>query len=119
MNGPNAPAKPDEGVVRKGVKTVLQAIGIRAASADEFVKRVIGLPGEVVEGKDGHVFVNGRQLVERYLPPGVRTSDFGPVTVPSGHLWVMGDNRTNSADSRVFGPIKESSLVGRSVVKVY
>ena len=92
---------------------------IGAPSTDEFVKRVIGLPGEVVEGRDGAVYVNGRRLVEPYLRSGVATQAFGPTTVPPGHVWVMGDNRSNSADSRVFGPVQESSIVGRAVVRVW
>jgi signal peptidase I len=63
--------------------------------------------------------VNGRQLTEPYLSPGMITSTFGPVTVPKGMLWVMGDNRGNSADSRVFGPIKQDTVVGRAVVRVW
>jgi signal peptidase I len=73
----------------------------------------------VVEGHDGHVFVNGKQVVEPYLPPGTTTGDFAALTVPPGRLWVMGDNRGNSADSRVFGPIRKASLVGRAIVRVW
>ncbi|MDQ3107556.1 MAG: signal peptidase I [Actinomycetota bacterium] len=90
----------------------------------DLVKRVVGLPGDVVEGKTGAVFVNGQRLVEKYLPEGQTTSDFGPVTVPAGKLWIMGDNRENSTDSRVLcsnAPtfIDQDSVVGRAFVKVY
>ena len=90
----------------------------------DLVKRVIGLPGDTVEGKDGGVFVNGRRLEEDYLPDGQTTSDFGLVTVPAGRLWLMGDNRENSQDSRVLcgnGPtfIDEDTVVGRAFVKVF
>jgi signal peptidase I len=57
--------------------------------------------------------------VEPYLPPGTVTQDFSPRVVPHGRLWVMGDNRSNSEDSRVFGPIRRSSVVGRAVVRVW
>ncbi len=80
---------------------------------------MLALPGETVEGRLGHVYVDGKLVVEPYLPPNVTTSDFAPVVVPSGHLWVMGDNRGNSADSRVFGPIREDNVVGRAVVRVW
>ncbi len=114
------PRPPDEaGPVEKAVRGVLQAIGIAAPSTHEFVKRVLAVPGEEVEGRNGHVFVNGREVIEPYLPAGTATMDFGPVTVPPDHLWVMGDNRSNSADSRVFGPIRQSSVVGRAIVRVW
>ncbi|HEX9969212.1 MAG TPA: signal peptidase I, partial [Acidimicrobiales bacterium] len=56
---------------------------------------------------------------EPYLPTGTTTSTFAPVTVPHDALWVMGDNRSNSADSRVFGTIDQDTVVGRAVVKVW
>src|SRR5688500_6795576 len=62
----------------------------------DLIKRVIGLGGETVEGKEGHVYVNGKQLAEGYLPKGQLTADFGPVHVPEGSVWMMGDNRGNS-----------------------
>ena len=90
----------------------------------DLVKRVIGLPGDTVEGKDGGVYVNGRRLQEDYLPAGQTTSDFALVTVPAGRLWMMGDNRENSQDSRVLcgnAPtfIDEDTVVGRAFVKVF
>lgn len=88
-------------------------------SKTELIKRVVALPGETVAGRDGRVYVNGQRLVEPYLPPGTVTSDFGPVDIPPGRVWVMGDNRTNSSDSRVFGPIPVSSIVGRAVWRVW
>jgi len=108
-----------ESGARRAVRGVLQSIGVLQPSTEEYIKRVVGLPGETVLGRNGHVFVNGRELVEPYLPAGVATSDFPPVTVPKGDLWVMGDNRTNSSDSRVFGAIKESSVVGRAILRVW
>jgi signal peptidase I len=95
----------------------------------DLVKRVIGLPGETVEAQGGVVFVNGRQLDEPYLQNGVRTCalnsapgdcvDIAAMTVPSGDVFVMGDNRTASKDSRAFGAIKESSIVGRVFVRIW
>jgi signal peptidase I len=83
------------------------------------IKRVIGLPGETVEGRDGHVFVNNRLLLEPYLPPGLQTETFDPVKIPPGRVWVMGDNRENSEDSHVFGPIPERSIVGRAILRAW
>jgi len=85
----------------------------------DLIKRVIGLPGERVEGRAGHIFINGQFLNEPYLPPGTPTSDFGPRLIPAHSYWVMGDNRTNSTDSRVFGPITSHQIVGRAFVLVW
>jgi signal peptidase I len=101
------------------LRGIFEAIGLRQPSTEEYVKRVIGLPGDQVQGAQGRVFVNGQALVEPYLPTGTVTNDFGPLRVPDGHLWVMGDNREQSADSRVFGTITQSSVVGRAVVRAW
>ncbi len=98
---------------------MFESIGVLQPSTEEYIKRVIGLPGETVEGKDGHVFINGRELVEPYLPAGTSTSNFGPITVPKGGLWMMGDNRSNSSDSRVFGAIRRRTVVGRAILRVW
>ncbi len=112
------PEEPDPLVVR-AVRALAHAVGVSAPSAKDYVKRVLALPGEVVEGRAGKVWVDGREVVEPYLPAGVTTPDFPASSVPKGSLWVMGDNRSNSADSRVFGPIRESTLVGRVVFRVW
>src|SRR6266487_862088 len=80
---------------------------------------VVGLPGDIVEGRNGKLWRNGRPVVEAYLPPRTFTSDFGPVRVQPGHYWMMGDNREDSADSRYFGQVPRSALVGRAFVKVW
>lgn len=85
----------------------------------DLIKRVIGLPGETVEGRDGTVYVDGRPLQEPYLPTGTVTTDFGPKQVPDDYVWVMGDNRGNSSDSRVFGPIAQSTIIGRAFIRVW
>jgi signal peptidase I len=72
-----------------------------------------------VEGHDGAVYVNGTRLLEPYLPLGLATEDFPAAVVPADHLWVMGDNRLDSRDSHVFGPIAESDIVGRAILKVW
>jgi signal peptidase I len=90
----------------------------------DLIKRVVGVGGDTVEASDGHVLVNGKRLDESYLPPGVTTTDFGPVHVPKGHLWMMGDNRNNSKDSRILcnnAPtyIDEDTVVGRAFVRMW
>ncbi|MDQ1439051.1 MAG: signal peptidase [Acidimicrobiaceae bacterium] len=97
-------------------------VGVIQPSTEEFIKRVIALPGETVDVKDGHVYVDGRQLEEPYLPKGMLTLPNGakfPIKIQPGQLWVMGDNRGNSSDSRVFGPIQRKTVVGRTIAKVW
>jgi signal peptidase I len=81
-----------------------------------FIKRVVGLPGEQVEIRRGRVFVNGEALEETYLvTPGSDASYHGPVQVPEGHYFVLGDHRSSSNDSRLFGPVSESLIYGKAV----
>ncbi|HEX6678205.1 MAG TPA: signal peptidase I [Actinomycetes bacterium] len=100
-------------------RALAQGFGGAPPGSEDLIKRVIAGPGDVVQGSQGRVWVNGRALNEPYLRRGAFTSDFGPVKVPPGHYWVMGDNREDSSDSRVFGPIPHSSLVGRAVGTVW
>ena len=81
-----------------------------------FIKRVIGLPGETVEIRQGLVYVNGHSLAEPYVPPQYEdVSDFGPIRVPMDSYFVMGDHRISSNDSRVFGPVASRYIYGRAV----
>lgn len=105
---------PERNPLQRSIDTVLESLLIRQPAVEEYIKRVVALPGETVQGKDGGVFVGGRRLVEPYLPDGTVTSDFGPVRVQPGFLWVMGDNRANSSDSRVFGTVDVDTVVGRA-----
>ncbi|HEV3226923.1 MAG TPA: signal peptidase I, partial [Acidimicrobiales bacterium] len=98
---------------------IFEGVGLMKPTKEILIKRVIALAGETIEGRSGHVYVNGRLLIEPYLPPGRTTDPFGPTTVPKGDLWVMGDNRGDSRDSRFIGPITESSVIGRAIAKVW
>src|SRR6266478_3264574 len=81
-----------------------------------FIKRVVGLPGETVEIRQGAVYVNGKVVPEPYVPPQYEDlSDFGPVRVPRDSYFVMGDHRISSNDSRVFGPVASRFIYGRAV----
>jgi signal peptidase I len=90
------------------------------ADRKDFIKRVIGLPGELVECCDfeGRVLVNDQPIEEPYVFEDNRMV-FGPVVVPEGHLWVMGDHRCCSDDSRVKGTVPIDRVVGRAFVTVW
>ncbi len=83
------------------------------------IKRVIGLPGETVESRDGKVYVSGKLLQEDYLPDNTFTQIDSPIIVPKGHLLVLGDNRKVSQDGRFFGPIDKKLIVGRAVLRIW
>lgn len=100
--------------------------GMERAGVNNLIKRVVALPGETVEGRDGRVYVNGRPLSEPYLPGEVRSkafegcgpqSDRCPGKVPPGRYWVLGDNRQNSQDSTFFGTVDGTTIVGRAFVR--
>src|SRR5947209_19111926 len=85
----------------------------------DLIKRVIGLPGDTVEGRDGQILIDGRVLNESYTAKNSPMSDFPATKIPKGHYFVMGDNRGNSKDSRAFGPIAKSLIVGRAFIRVW
>lgn len=82
----------------------------------DLIKRVVALPGETVEARENSLYINGQRLIEPYLEEGVVTVDFGPTVVLEDQVFVMGDNRTESYDSRNFGAIDEDRVVGRAFV---
>lgn len=80
----------------------------------ELVKRVIGVPGDTVEIRDGVVSVNGSRLQEPYLTqPGTRSDDMAPLLIKEGHYFVLGDNRPKSNDSRDWGLVPQENMVGK------
>jgi signal peptidase I len=83
------------------------------------IKRVVGLPGETVEIQDGRVYINGLLLEEAFLTSETRPGRHGKVTVPPLHVFVLGDNRNHSNDSRSFGPVPLDNIVGRAWVSYW
>ena len=79
----------------------------------EYIKRIIGLPGDVVEITGGQVYVNGQQLNEPYISAPPRSE--GRWEVPAEHLFVLGDNRNNSQDSRNFGYVSQENVIGKAL----
>ena len=97
-----------------------EGFGISTPPDEDLIKRVIALPGETIQIKHGIVYIDNKRLREPYLNPIKDTRDFPPHTVPAGHVFVMGDNRTNSNDSRFgLGYVPVSDIVGRAFVIIW
>jgi signal peptidase I len=81
-----------------------------------FIKRVVGLPGETLEIRDGELYINGKQIRETYVPPSYfDDSSYGPIKIPPHQYFVMGDHRDSSNDSRIFGPVPRKYIYGQAV----
>ena len=87
-------------------------------SSDAFVKRVVGLPGETVEIKNSTVLIDGQPLSEDYTSK-EPYNDMGPVTVPEDSIFVMGDNRANSQDSRYVGCLNKKAIIGHALFIIW
>ncbi len=108
----------NEALPRAVLRNVAEAVGLSQPKS-EFIKRIVALEGETIEIRDNRVFIDGRLLDEPYLGPAVTMADFGPETVPAKHVFVMGDNRAQSRDSRFFGSIATEEIIGRAFVTVW
>ena len=102
---------------QRGQIVVLQRPDDR--ESDPLIKRVVGLPGETVEIREGEVFVDGRKLAEPYTngQPTTCSRFCGPLTLGAQQYFVMGDNRPHSLDSRAFGPVGAGDIIGRVVLR--
>ena len=115
------PAEPEveESIPEAVIRSVLEAVGIRTRGHEDLIKRVIGLPGETVSVSENQVHIDGVPISEPYLSDDVVMPDAGPFEVGGDEVFVMGDNRQFSFDSRRFGNIEMDSLVGRAFVIIW
>lgn len=121
FSDPHPPAQARRNPVSAFLRWLTQGLGVSTSPDKDFIKRVIGLPGETIEIRRGVVIIDGRPLSEPYLTASARDiPDYGPVTVPTDRLFVMGDNRTNSNDSRFqLGMIPLDKVIGRAFVTIW
>ena len=111
------------GDIRRGDIITIDTKGLDLWDPTRVIKRVIGLPGETLEIRDGLVYVNGEKLVETYLPEGtvteVHNPQFAKVTLGENEFFCMGDNRMGSKDCRNFGPAPLKNVLGKVLVRFY
>lgn len=86
---------------------------------DIYIKRIVGLPKDILEIKSGDVYLNGKKLKESYLKPGTYTDNDMKIVVPDDSVFVLGDNREVSEDSRFIGPIPIKNLKGHAIFRIY
>jgi len=126
---PTPGKQPARSTLGAAVHWLFQGIGFQKPDSEDFIKRVIGTPGDTVEGKNGKVYVNGVKIDEPYVKG--TTSDFAKLTVPDGMYFVLGDNRQASQDSRFglgvhalpsrpeIGFIPRNDIIGKAWVIVW
>jgi signal peptidase I len=82
--------------------------------SDPFIKRIVAVGGDTIEVRDGYLYVNGARQEEQYIKEYPIVGDFRQTVIPQGYIWAMGDNRNNSGDSRVFGPVSLDAIMGEA-----
>lgn len=108
----------DNGPVSRMLNEVALGLGLRS-SVQDLIKRVVAVGGQTVEVRVGLLFVDGEAVSEPFRKTVTPMDPFGPVTVPEGHVFLLGDNRHNSTDSRNFGAVPESTIVGRAFALIW
>ena len=118
--------EPEGNVIERFLRSLSSGLGVAPSGEKDYIKRIIGLPGETVEMRDGVVIVEGVKVPEALTTEGGYLAerdpnDFGPVTVPDGQYFMMGDNRQNSSDSRFpqLGTIPRDAIIGRAFVTIW
>jgi signal peptidase I len=122
FENPNPGELPHRGVVTGFLHWLGEGIGLAQPENEDFIKRVIALPGETIEIKSNVVYIDGKALNEPYLTDSAKetTGDYAPHTVPDDALFVMGDNRGNSADSRYgLGFVPVDDVIGKAFVVIW
>ena len=114
-----AAVEEDESLATKIGDSFRGLFGFPTGTEQDFIKRVMAVGGDKIEGRDGDVYVNDELVEEPYLTEGQQTSPFGPTEIPEGKIFVMGDNRNNSDDSRNFGPIDADAVVGHAFLLIW
>ena len=121
FSDPHPAPHEDRGLVSGFAHWLGEGIGVARPENDDFIKRVIAMSGDTWELRRGVLFVNGARVREPYLAPERDSRDFGPETVPDGMLFVLGDNRMHSGDSRFpppggLGYVPEDKVIGEAFV---
>ena len=129
FSDPHPSAGEDRGVIGGFLHWLAEGTGVAKPAEEDFIKRVIALPGETWEIRDGTIYVEGRALEEAYLVGPADVRNFGPETVPADSLFVLGDNRLHSCDSRFapddagdcrgLGYVPEDNVIGQAFVIVW
>jgi signal peptidase I len=115
---PDPSGVPERGMVSGFFHWMFEGLGVQRPDSEDFIKRVIGTPGDTVWARDGQVYVNGEAVEEPYLTQ--PTDDFRKTTVPGGRLFVMGDNRGNSLDSRFsLGFVPIDKVIGKAEIVIW
>lgn len=97
---------------------VFRQVAPKGSPKRDLIKRLMGLPGEELEIKDGIVYINGKAVEEKH-PLNRDFSDFGPITIPPEAYFVMGDNRPASADSRYWGFLPKENVIGPAFIRIW
>ena len=117
---PSVPSPHEDDSVAEDVVNAFKSLfGWPTGGEQDYVKRVMAVGGDTIESREGVVYVNDEPLEEPYLPKGVVTSDFPTQQIPEGQIFVMGDNRGSSDDSRNFGPVPDDEVVGRAFLSIW
>jgi signal peptidase I len=117
---PHPGPQQDRGIIGRFLHWLSEGLGFARPPNEDFIKRVIGLPGETVELRHGQLYVDGEQIAQPYLRGPPDTRDYGPKKVPKDALFVLGDNRLYSNDSRfALGFIPLDKVVGKAFVVIW
>lgn len=118
FESPLEPGDDSESFFGAVIRHIGEALGLSTPDS-ALIKRVIAIEGQTIEISGNAVLIDGVAIPEPYLNDRVQMGDFGPLTVPDGFVFVMGDNRNQSEDSRRFGPVPVSDIIGRAFVRVW